>query len=303
MVIWVKEEEMELFMPLIPAKMQEAVISGDWFCLGALAEPSGEEEEREAAGVMLFSPEEGVSIGNEQSTMIILHWLYVAEEYRNQGLANEMMDGLADALDDSPAEGVVCDVPFGSEYDLAEAFFVSWGFQFDVVDSHEMTITKEDCRKQVSDQNKMESLSLATAGDMPSGMASILELSQEAFRDAVRTAKKLEKSGYYDLISEFREDYTGDMSYVIQHDGQVSSIVLFEGDAESDLHMVMLATLNPKGEKELLKLLHYVAGYYYLNYPEGTNVRLTLGTERSRKLAGHIFPGKEPVMVRRGVFY
>jgi len=302
MVIWVKEEEMKQFLPLVPKNMQDAVIMGEYFCLGALSEDEEGSNEKTAAGVLLLSEVDGVLFDGEITTMIVIHWLYVAEDFRLKGLANDLMAALSDVLEDSPASGIICDVPFDSEYDLAEAFFSSWGFQFRVTDSYEMIISKDDCREQINAANKEESLSLASSSRIPEGMVSVQEIDRDVFTEAVSRAKKLEKSGYYKEISEDKDHYAGDMSYAYLHDGKISSLVLFERLSYDHLHMVMLATLDPKGEKELLTLLHYTAGYFYLNYPEHSTVWLTLGTERSRKLATHIFPGKDPVMVRRGYY-
>lgn len=300
MVVNVDEKILDRFLPLIPAECQDEVQSGEWFCLGAL---SGEGEEKLPVGVLLFSAEDGMMNETEPATMLLLKWLYIAEEHRQKGFANELMDALSDILEDNPAEGILCDVPFDSEYDLLEAFLTSWGFQFEVTDTHEMIISKEDCRKQISSINKEEALSLATASEKPKGMLSLPEIPEKTFRKALRAAKEMEKSGYYDLLSENSEDYAGDMSYVFLHDDEISSMALFERLPDDNLHMVMLSASNPDGAKELLTLLHYAAGYYYLNYPEETKIRLTLGTQKSRNLATHLFPDKDPVMVRRGYFY
>ena len=307
MVIWVKENDMEAFLPLIPEEMRDRVKSGEWFCLGALAEDreaaETSDDERLAVGVLLFSSEDGISYGDERSSMIELHWLYVAEKYRMEGIANELMQELSDILEDNPAEGIICDIPLGSEYDLAEDFFESWGFNFEVTELQEMTITKEDCRREISPHNKEEALRMASGPSRPIDLIPVSELSKDEFKRVVREMKQMETSGYYDWISEERDDYAGDMSYAIVHENKVSSMALFERLPNDDLHLVMLGTLSQRGAKELLELLRYTAGYYYLNYPEEAKVRFSLGIERSRNLAVHLFPDKEPVQVRRGYFF
>ena len=70
------------------------------------------------------------------------------------------MQSLSDILEDNPAEGIICDIPFGSEYDLAEDFFNSWGFDFEGTELREMVITKDDCRREISPENKEEVLKL-----------------------------------------------------------------------------------------------------------------------------------------------
>ncbi len=307
MVIWAKENEMEAFLPLIPDDMKAQVQSGEWFCLGALYDPSEEEEaqdgEKTAAGVLLFSSEDGIVYGGEIVTMIVLNWIYVAEEYRMRGIANELMQALSDILEDNPAEGIICDIPFGSEYDLAEDFFDSWGFDFEDTELREMVITKDDCRRDISPENKEEVLKLAAEHYRPAGLISIMELTREDFQKTIRIMKEAERSGYYDQLSENRDDYAGDMSYAVLNGNEVSSMVLFDRQSSGDLRMVMLESISSKNAKELLMLLRYCAGYYYVNYPEETKVKLTLGIERSRNLATHLFPSKDPIPVRRGYYF
>ncbi len=307
MVIWVKDNEMDAFLPLVPDEMKGKVKSGEWFCLGGLAEPKETAvktaEEKSAAGVLLFSPEEGISFGEDRVSMIELHWLYVSERYRQEGIANELMQELSDILEDNPAEGIICDIPLGSEYDLIEDFFSSWGFSFEVTEYNEMTITKEDCRREISPENKEEALRLASGPARNIDLISVSELSKEDFKKSIQKMKEEERSGYYDRLSENRDDYAGDMSYAVIHGDDVSSMALFERLADGNLHMVLLETLSKRGAKELLTLLRYCAGYYYLNYPEETTVNFSLGIERSRNLAVHLFPDKEPVRVRRGYFF
>jgi len=307
MVIWVKDKELDAFLPIIPEDMRGRVKSGEWFCLGGLAEPkeapSQSPDERVAAGVLLFSSEEGISYGEDRVPMIELHWLYVTEGYRQEGIANELMQELSDILEDNPAEGIICDVPLGSEYDLIEDFFSSWGFSFEVTELNEMTITKEDCRREISPENREEALKLASGPARNIDLVSVSELSEEQFKKSIRAMKEEERSGYYDRLPEDRDAYAGDMSYAVVHNGEVSSMALFERLENGNLHMVMLGTLSKRGAKELLTLLRFCAGYYHLNYPEEATVRFSLGIERSRNLAVHLFPDKEPERVRRGYFF
>ena len=288
------------FAPLIPAEYIEDIESGEMFCLGALTE---EGDLNLPVGTLLFSVEDGLTDGTDPATMIVLHWLYVAEEHREKGFANDLMEALSDVLEDSPAEGILCDLPLDSEYDLAEAFFVSWGFQFEVVDTQEMIISKDDCRRQATSKYTEEELRLLTNIEKPEEMLSVWDVPQESFQKAVRTAKEMENDGFYDLISEDREDYAGDMSYAIMRGNEVSALILVERHTDNDLYMILLTGFGTDAAKELLKLLRYAAAYYYMNYPEETEVHVRLGTKRSVNLVTRLFPDEDPVQVRRGIFY
>lgn len=306
MIIPITEKETDHFLPLIPEDMQNAVKCGKLKALGALSEDgedSGEDDTAEACGVVLFSSEDGMEIEGGRGRMIVLHWIFVAEKHRQKGVANDLMDALSDILEDDPAEGIICNIPMGSEYDQAENFLTSWGFSFEVTELQEMVITKDDCRREISPVNKEMALKLASGPERPLNLIPVSDLSKADFKKTVRTMKEEEKSGYYDPIPEDRDAYAPDMSYAFVREDQVSSMALFEKLPDGDLHMAMLGTLSKRGAKELLELLRYCAGYYYLNYPEEAKVRLSLGIERSRNLAMYLFPDKEPIPVRRGCYF
>ena len=292
MVIWVREKELPMFLPFIPADMQGEVRNGNWLCLGALTETG--DDQYDAAGVLLFAPEEGSYNGEDRSIMIVMHWLYVAEKHRRKGLANELMEALSDTLEDNPAEGIICDVPFDSEYDLAEAFFVSWGFRFEVIDCNELIITKDECRRIMGS---------ADTTDKPKGMVSVWDIPEDIFRKTLDTVKKIEKTGYYYSIQDSREDYLGDISLACRHGDEISAISLFIRESYGVIRMVILADLDPTGTKELPKLIRHSAAAFCLDYPDEAKVRITLGTGRSRKLAEYLLPDTDPVQIRRGIFY
>lgn len=300
MVKNVDPEILDSFAPLIPEEYIPELESGEMFCLSALKE---EGNAHIPVGVLLFSVEDGITGGTEPATMIVIQWIYVAEEHREEGFANELIDALSDVLEDSPADGIICDIPFDSEYDLAEAVLASWGFQFGVVDTNEMIISKDDCRKQASSRYTEEELKIRANIEKMKGMVSVPDIPEETFKKSVHMAKEMEKSGVLDQISENRDDYAGDMSYAIMHGDEISSIMLTERYANNDLHVVLLTGFSADVAKELLFMLQYASAYYYLNYPEDSKVHLTVGTERSMNLAAHLFPDKAPIQVRRGFFY
>lgn len=309
MVIWVREKELEQFLPMIPEDMQESVISGEYLCLGGLWSDEEEENTKDsagevtAAGVLVFSPEEGISDDEEIMNVIEIKWIYVDEEFRQKGVANEMMQTLSEILEDNPAEGIICDVPFGSEYDLTEAFFASWGFQFELIDNPEVIITKDDCRRKIGETKKKElKMHLDNPGTVE-GLTAVPDIPEELFRRELHALKEAEKTGYYDRISEDRDAYDTDLSYAILDEGEITSLILFERLSDEELHLVMIASKSQSRVKELLFLLEYAASYYFQNYPEKTVIRLTAGTERSRNLVAKVFPDKDPIPMRRGVFY
>lgn len=301
MVIWVTEQELETFELLIPEDMREYVKTGEWFCLGALLKDSAGEEYT-AAGVLLFSDEEGISGGEEELTVITLNWIYVTGECRNRGIGNALMQEFSEVLENIETGGIICDLPFDSEYDQAEAFLISWGFDFAVISGTEMIITKEDFRRRLLTLEEEKLKMMLEGYEEPEDICLIDELPEPVFEEALREIRDVYPLGYYDMLSENKADYDEEMSAAFLVNNQVSSMVLFERLPGGDPHMLLLAGVFSQKTRELFTLLTYAAGRYYRFYPEETSLRLTLNTEQSMNLAVRLFPEQEPRLIRRGVF-
>lgn len=297
MTISVGKKEMDNFLPLVPEEMKHAVETGRYFCLGAVCE-----EDEAAAGVLVFAPGGRLLVNGELSVMIEVHWIYVLEKYRQRGFANAMMEAFADVLEDSPAEGVVVDIPFGAEYDLAEAFFASWGFEFQVVDNAQMIITKEDCRRQLDTLDKEKIARIRGELQKQDGQLPVADLPDGLFVEAIRAIKRNESSGVFDDLPEEKTYYYKDMSFAVVSKGYVTSMVLCERTMADEVTVVMVRSLLPSAGKELSRLLSTVFSQYYESCPEEMTVRLPLKLEASRKFAERLFPDKDMVIVRRGYF-
>lgn len=302
MIIWVKENETENFLPLIPEDMQSHVKSGEWFCLGALADPVDSDtsaNEKTAAGVLLFSSEEGLSNGEDPAIMIQLHWIYVNPDYRQKGIGNALMDALSDVLKDNPADGILCDVPFSSEYDLAEAFLTDWGFEFDVIERPEVTLTKEDGREYNQKKGDGKHTNLLSRDN---GVWPLKDVPPEAFRKALHAIVAMTPTPYYEDISDDPKIYDGELSCAVMKNDTVSSLLLFEKLSDMDYQLVIMSSLSEKPAIELKDLITYSAAVYYLKLPEDAGIHVRLAIERSMSLFSYFFPDKELALLRRGYF-
>ncbi len=297
MVIWVSKKEMDNFLPLVPGEMKRDVESGRFFCLGAVSE-----EDNAAVGVLIFSQGGRIQVNGEPTVMIEVHWIYVLEKYRQQGFANKMMEELAEALWDNPASGIVVDVPFGPEYDLAEAFFSSWGFVFQVADNGQMIITKDTCRHEMDNLDEEKAAKLKGGQKKTNGLISVIDLPDIVFTEAIREMRHIEKSGIFDELPENKTYYYPEMSIAAVDNGHVTSMALFEHTMTNELTLVMLKSILASPGKELFLVLRTVFSKYYQSCPEEMTVRLPLKKVESRKLASRLFPDVDTVIVRRGYF-
>ena len=301
MIIWVKEKELDGFLPLIPADMQEAIRSGEWFCLGALTDVPGEESKL-CAGVLIFSAEDGLSYGQDILTMIRIRWIYVAESLREQGLGNELMEALSDILKDNPAEGILVDVPFGPEYDLAEDFFSGWGFDFEVIQSPEIVISKADAVLRHGSLEKAKEIVLSRLKGIRDDIRPLKQVPVEAFRRALNEMVRRSDTLYHVNISDDPMDYDREMSCAVMKEEKVSSLVLYDRNGEKELRMILMASLSPNAATELGNLLAYVAALYYVRESDDTVVKIVMESPKTVELFNHVFASSEPDLIRRGYF-
>ena len=303
MIIWVNDKEMENYLPLIPERMHRSVLSGDWFCLGALADPVGTDDDgtdsKVAAGVLLFSSEEGISYGQIPADMILLRWIYVDPVYRERGIANELMEAFSDVLKDNPADGILCDIPFGREYDLAESFLSDWGFEFEVIEDLNVTITKKDARNLKEREDKK---GVVVRPSKENGVLPLKEIPPEMFHETFHKIVAQTKVPYYGMASDDPAIYDGEVSCGVMKDGVLSSLILFERFSERDYQLAMMMSLSPKAAVELRDMMLYSAIKLYVMAPEDAEIHVILGGDRSIDLFSFFFPDRELPLVRRGFY-
>ena len=295
MVIKVDERSRDSFLPLIPEPLHGYVRSGEAFCIGCVRDDT-------AVGVLVFMVVNGADENGDICALIELLWICTAEAYRASHVASEMLEALADIYDSSSTDGIICALPQDSRYGFTEAWLESWGFDFDDTDIPVMVVGKEDCRIHAKDINKDKVLSIVTDMTKPDGLISIKEIPKMKFRKVLNEMLVGENPIQYRIIPTDRDAYDPGISYAFIHDNKVSSMILFERRSSSELRMVLLKAFPQAEPKELLSLLHYSAGSYYLNEPEEAVIWFTLAAKRSLDLARHIFPEKDIMHIHWGAY-
>ena len=291
MVIWVNKKEQEFFLPLIPEGIHDRIKDGKWFCLGALSD-----KDNTASGVLLFSTEEAVNSAGEQLILMQLHWLYVAEKKRGNGLGRSLVNALIDIYKENPAGGIICHIPDEDIYDGAEAFLSKCGFDFKLTGSNEMIISKKDIEESGRFNKSVES-------HKANGIYSIMELPEEIFRESLHKIKNEGSNIYFDALPERREAYAGDVSSVYIHGGEIMSMILFTGIGAFDLQLVALYGNEKKGSEGMLKLLSHSSEVFFRNYPDESRIYITFCNDKSRELAKYVFPDKNTIMIRAGMLH
>ena len=305
MIIWVKEKELDGFLPLIPADMQEAIRSGEWFCLGALTDApgyGGDEKEKLCAGVLIFSADDGLSYWRDIVTMIRIRWIFVTESARGQGLGNELMDALSDILKDNPAEGILVDIPFDPKYDLAEDFFSGWGFDFEVIPGTEIVISKEEAVIRHGSMEKAKEVVKDRLKTIHDDIRQLKAIPDAVFRKGLNEMILRSDNLFHINISDDPKDYDQEMSCGVMKEGKLSTLLLYERSGEKELRLILMSSLSDNAASELGNLLAYSGAMYYCREPEDSVIKVVLDSPKASELFYYVLSDSEPDLIRRGYF-
>lgn len=284
-IITITEETAEAFAGLIEPQFLYPLNQPGHYCLGTVLET---EDQDYAAGLLVFDVVQG-HIDMVQVPAVILRWIYVAEEYRNQGIGNRLMEECYRVLNAAGLGGVLCDVPFDAEYNLLCAFLEDWGFTFDLEDRYEFLETLENIGK-----------SSVFAGKRPGGIAKpVRDLSEEEWNRLISDMKSLEHRA---LIPESRDAYDADISCAVIKDGQIKGAFLVSVDAGGRLIPTALESLNSCSRQEIYELLLYAFDAAEKKYGKHALVCKECYSEELANLIGYIMPDAQPVLVRHGVY-
>lgn len=143
MIIQITETTVKAYEHMIAPEQLYPLDRPGHYCLGAVAEKDGKET---AAGILVFDISEG-SVGEESAIAAQIQWLYVEEDFRNQGIGNELMTELYRILNQAEIFPVLCDIPFPEEYNELCAFLEDWGFAFSLIDKYEFRTTLEKLKR------------------------------------------------------------------------------------------------------------------------------------------------------------
>lgn len=284
-IITITKETAEAFAGLTEPQILYPLDRPGHYCLGAVLEG---EDQNYAAGLLVFDVEEG-HIDTVQIPAALIRWIYVAEEYRQQGIGNQLMEECYRVLNAAGQSGVLCDVPFDAEYNLLCAFLEDWGFTFDLEDRYEFLETLENIGK-----------SPVFAGKKPGKAAkAVRDLSEEEWNQLISDMKKLEHRA---LLPESRDAYDVDISCAVMKDGQAKGAFLVSVDAGGRLIPAALESLNSCSRQEIYELLLYAFDAAEKKYGKQALVCKECYSEELANLIAYIMPDEQPVLVRHGVY-
>lgn len=286
-VINLTQENIQPFVQLAPLELIDELADAFHFGLGAVAET--EDGTVAAVGILLYDVAEEEYWSSDTGNEVWLRWLYVAQDYRQQGIADGLMETFAELLNESGVSSVACEAPAFADADLLCEFLEQWGFTFSYQKKYELTMTLEELLaypffEETPDVNDVK----------PIRVLSGLQLRKKLEQLAVRNERL---RGLLD--PEEWEWIAPNISCAVDRGGQLRSIFLVRQRVSGVLEPVFLYG-NRENKKEVLAMLRFAAVQAYLNAPMDTPVRLSCRSEAAARLIGWLFADQEPLVVRYG---
>lgn len=285
MIIQITDMTAEAYEHMVAPEQLYPLDEPGHYCLGAVDE---KDEELTAVGILIFDVLEGTN-GVEVDIAAVLNWLYIEEAYRGQGYGDALMEELYRILNGARIYPLLCDVPFPAEYNGLCAFLEDWGLEFTLIDKYEFGTTLGEVRR-----NKH------FAGRKVAGnVISIADLNPQEWEQLQLELKN------EPMHLEFLENphfYNSEISCVYLSEERIQAIFVVRNCMGKVLLPELLLGFKPDCSTQLYQLLLYALEKTDGRYGDETRIQVRCQTAESARLLDVIFPGAEPILVRRGIY-
>ena len=264
----------EAFKNLVSPEDFARIDKNDVYTLGAVRFREGQ---KTAAGVLMFTvfaPED-----KYDEAVARIDWLYVAEGFRGNHVADDLMAAMYNTLNRSGIKAVTCHVPVADLLPLMVCDFLSaWSINFSLepFEDFDSTIGEIAANKKlegdISKKVKMRSLKEL-------GIAEYSKVVYEVMRQKGEKNYKLEgKDTLEPDLSILSEDSNGGMAF------------LMVDKTASGMLKIRQMSGNPLSRKILLDMLKYAIRQAQLKYEPQTKVFAQISTNAATKLLDYMFP-------------
>lgn len=283
LITTINDVNRSVFERLAPKEMIELLTNPGYFALGAIGE---DEKGKYAAGVLIFEVTEGYN-GEENMIGAILHWLYVAEEFRERGAADALMEELFRILGEAEIEMLCCDLPLGSEHDLLCAYLEEWGFRFSFIEKYECDVLLEEVMRNPFFQRKPKNR--------------VSPLSEYSKSQQIQNIRQFQKLDMMPVDLEEQLPYCDmDISCGIGDHSVINGLLMVKKITEDSLELLTMRSLKGKPE-QVMDLLLFAAKQASVKYGPKTRIHIRCGIPAAADLIAFFLPDAQPYVVRRGV--
>lgn len=288
MVFEITKEIAPVYKHMIEPEMLYPLEFPGRVCLGAAKE---EEGGMVPTGILTFDVSQGVG-ELEDFVVANLTWLYVAEEYRQEGVATELMETfyqiINDTMSDTEFIPIVCDLPFPEEYDLLCAFLEEWGFEFKLADRY-------------------------TIRGPLKHFLEIDGLFEEKKSKQVKTFDELTKEEWEELRYLMKEspdnlEYIGNsalyeekLSCIYKKNDRIAGVFLIRKVDGTILIPELLTIFDAKDSKGIRWMISYAMQSALEEYSEEIEIIIDCKTKAAANIIAYMYEEAEPILVRRGL--
>ncbi|MDO4531732.1 MAG: hypothetical protein Q4C06_07110 [Bacillota bacterium] len=282
LITTIDQSNRAVFENMIETEIAASLDMQGYYAMGAIRE---DEKGKTAAGVLVFEITEGFD-GTENIIGANLKWLYVAEESRQKGAADALMEELLRVLEEAEVEFLRCDLPMGEEYNLLCAYLEAWGMHFKHLDSYECSVSLKEIMKNPFFKQKTQRKVISLREFQPNALIKSIDQFQKV-----------------NLIQENLEEALSgcdmDVSCGIWEKDSIKGVLLAYKRGENELELLAIRSLKGSAE-QVISLLLYAAEQAVEKYSDELMIRIKCRTIAAGELIAYFLPDVQPLMVRRG---
>lgn len=288
MVFEITKEIAPVYKHMIEPEMLYPLEFPGRVCLGAAKE---EEGGMVPTGILTFDVSQGVG-ELEDFVVANLTWLYVAEEYRQEGVATELMETFYQIINDTMSETefipIVCDLPFPEEYDLLCAFLEEWGFEFKLTDRYTI-------RGPLKHFLEIDGLFEEKKSKQVKAFDELTKEEWEELRYLLKESPdNLEYVGNSALYEE-------KLSCIYKKNDRIAGVFLIRKVDGTILIPELLTIFDAKDSKGIRWMISYAMQSALEEYSEEIEIIIDCKTKAAANIIAYMYEEAEPILVRRGL--
>lgn len=282
-VVIVDEKNRFLFEHMAAEEFFDPLDQEGHYVLGAIGE---DEYGMYAAGVLSFDVMDDYD-GETRILIGMLRWLYVAEEFRNRGAADALMEEFFRLTAHAGIEVAVFDLPFNTQYDELCIYLEGWGFSFFLTERFELRVNMEEIMEVPQ-----------IWGKASSDVIAINKLKKEEIKQVIRKAEEQEN-----IDPDFRDKIKNcdkEVSAVVYRNGEIKGLAIISQKTSLILELSFFRTFGREAA-DIKDLIYYTSERVLKKYGTQIQIRGLCRDENTANMISNLFPRVQPLLVHRGI--
>ncbi len=280
----ISKKSAHLAKNVLPKKIADRLDDENMIALAAIR---SFEDKRYAAGCIVYHLEESV----KDKQTVFVDWLYVAEQFRNDDVANSLMAQMFLQLADTKVDAVFFD------YDASEVetqpvlnLLRNWHFALSVIPDYYHTVSLLECQEALGEKKSGKDIDVK----------SLSEIDRDLFKDYLKEAVSEPDSHYDEFLPSLSFDsFDAELSCYTEDNGRITGLFLIDKDVFGRLEVLMLRA-DSENVKEAL--LHRALDRAIDEYTELFAVRLPMRDDEEAQVLSQYFKEISPYALMRAVF-